>query len=57
MIRVLVVDDNAIFRQGMRQLIDSIPDVEVSAVAGDGASGVDAAPGRGVPATRRTTRS
>ena len=43
MIRVLVVDDNAIFRQGMRQLIDSIPDLEVSAVAGDGAAGVDAA--------------
>jgi DNA-binding NarL/FixJ family response regulator len=43
MIRVLVVDDNAIFRQGMRQLVDSVPDFEVSAVAGDGASGVDAA--------------
>ena len=43
MIRVLVIDDNAIFRQGMRQLIDSIPDLEVSAVAGDGAAGVDAA--------------
>jgi DNA-binding NarL/FixJ family response regulator len=27
----------------MRQLIDSIPDLEVSAVAGDGAAGVDAA--------------
>jgi DNA-binding NarL/FixJ family response regulator len=43
MIRVLVVDDNAIFRQGMRQLVDSVPDFEVSAVAGDGVSGVDAA--------------
>ena len=43
MIRVLVIDDNAIFRQGMRQLIDSIPDLEVAAVAGDGAAGVDAA--------------
>ena len=43
MIRVLVVDDNAVFRQGMRQLVESIPDLEVSAVAGDGASGVDAA--------------
>jgi DNA-binding NarL/FixJ family response regulator len=43
MIRVLVVDDNATFRQGMRQLIDSVPDFEVSAAAGDGASGVDAA--------------
>lgn len=27
----------------MRQLVDSIPGLEVSAVAGDGASGVDAA--------------
>lgn len=43
MIRVLVVDDNAIFRQGMRQLVESIPGLEVTAVAGDGASGVDAA--------------
>jgi DNA-binding NarL/FixJ family response regulator len=43
MIRVLVVDDNAIFRRGMRQLFDSVPDFEVSAEAGDGATGVDAA--------------
>ena len=43
MIRVLIVDDNAIFREGMRRLIDSISDLEVSAVAGDGASGVEAA--------------
>lgn len=43
MIRVLVIDDNAIFRQGMRQLVDSIDGLEVSAVAADGASGVDAA--------------
>jgi DNA-binding NarL/FixJ family response regulator len=45
MIRVLVVDDNAIFRQGMGQLVDSVPDFELSAVAGDGASGVDTALG------------
>jgi DNA-binding NarL/FixJ family response regulator len=43
MIRILVVDDNAIFREGMRRLVDSVADLEVSAVAGDGASGVDAA--------------
>jgi DNA-binding NarL/FixJ family response regulator len=42
-IRVLIVDDNAIFRQGMKHLFESVPDFEVSAVAGDGASGVDAA--------------
>lgn len=43
MIRVLVVDDNAIFRRGMRQLFESVPGFEISADAGDGASGVDAA--------------
>jgi DNA-binding NarL/FixJ family response regulator len=43
MIRVLVVDDSAIFREGMRRLVDSIPGLEVGGVAGDGASGVDAA--------------
>ena len=44
MIRVLVVDDNAIFRQGMQPARSTrSPDLEVSAVAGDGASGVDAA--------------
>jgi DNA-binding NarL/FixJ family response regulator len=42
-IRVLIVDDNAIFRQGMKYLFESVPDLEVSAVAGDGASRVDAA--------------
>lgn len=48
MIRVLIVDDNAIFRQGMKHLFESVPDFEVSAVAGDGASGVDAAVARQV---------
>ncbi|MEO8690589.1 MAG: response regulator transcription factor [Solirubrobacteraceae bacterium] len=43
MIRVLIVDDNAIFRQGMRHLFDSVPDFEVGAAAGDGASAIDAA--------------
>ena len=43
MIRVLIVDDNAIFRQGMQHLFASVPDFEVTAVAGDGAGGVDAA--------------
>ena len=43
MIRVLIVDDNAVFRQGMKHLFESVSDFEVSAVAGDGASGVDAA--------------
>ena len=43
MIRVLIVDDNAVFRQGMKHLFASVPDFEVTAVAGDGAGGVDAA--------------
>jgi len=43
MIRVLVVDDNAVFRDGMKNLFASIDDVEVCGVAGDGASGVSAA--------------
>ena len=43
MIRVLVIDDNAVFRQGMRNLFASIADIEVCGVAGDGAAGVDAA--------------
>lgn len=43
MIRVLIVDDNAVFRRGMKHLFESVPDFEVSAVAGDGAGGVDAA--------------
>ena len=70
MIRVIVVDDNAVFRQGMRDLFAAIEDVEVVAVAGDGATGVDAAlelqpdialmdlamPGvPGIEATRRLT--
>ena len=70
MIRVIVVDDNAVFRQGMRDLFAAIEDVEVVGVAGDGAMGVEAAlelqpdialmdlamPGMpGIEATRRLT--
>jgi DNA-binding NarL/FixJ family response regulator len=69
-IRVIVVDDNAVFRQGMRDLFAAIEEVEVVAVAGDGATGVAAAlelqpdialmdlamPGMpGIEATRRLT--
>ena len=43
MIRVLIVDDNAVFRQGMQNLFASIEDVDVCGVAGDGAAGVGAA--------------
>ena len=43
MIRVLVIDDNAVFRQGMKNLFASIADIEVCGAAGDGAAGVSAA--------------
>ena len=43
MIRVLIIDDNAVFRQGMTNLFASIADIEVCGVAGDGAAGVSAA--------------
>ena len=42
MIRVLIIDDNAVFRQGMKNLFASIEDIEVCGVAGDGAAGVSA---------------
>jgi DNA-binding NarL/FixJ family response regulator len=43
MIRLLVVDDNAVFRRGMQDLFAASEDVEVVGVAADGASGVHAA--------------
>jgi DNA-binding NarL/FixJ family response regulator len=43
MIRVLVIDDNAVFRHGMKNLFASIEDIDVCGVAGDGATGVSAA--------------
>lgn len=43
MIRLLIVDDSAVFRNGLQSLLRTVPDVEVCGVAGDGASGVDAA--------------
>ncbi len=36
MIRVLVVDDHAVFRDGLRELLNHSPDVEVIAEAGTG---------------------
>ena len=71
MIRVLIIDDNAVFRQGMKNLFASIEDIEVCGFAGDGAAGVSAVlelqpdvalmdlamPGMtGIEATRRLTR-
>lgn len=47
-IRVALVDDQALFRTGIRMLIDSQPDLQFVGEAGDGAEGVDssAAPAR-----------
>ena len=43
MIRVLVADDQALVRGGLRKLIDSDPELTVVAEAGDGLQAVDAA--------------
>ncbi len=40
MIRVALVDDQALFRAGIRMLIDSQPDLEVVGEAGDGRDGI-----------------
>lgn len=42
MIRVALVDDQALFRAGIRMLVDSQPDLEVVAEASDGREAVDA---------------
>jgi two-component system response regulator NreC len=42
-IRVLVVDDHALFRQGIVGLLDSQPDIEVVGQAGDARGAVEAA--------------
>ncbi len=41
MIRVAVVDDQALVRMGLRVLFDSEPDTEVVGEAGDGAAGLE----------------
>ncbi len=43
MIKVLIVDDHAVVRQGLHQLIDPQPDIEVVGEADDGASAVQMA--------------
>jgi DNA-binding NarL/FixJ family response regulator len=42
-ISVLLVDDQALFRAGIRMLVDSQPDMTIVAEAGDGAIGLDRA--------------
>jgi DNA-binding NarL/FixJ family response regulator len=41
--RILIADDHAIVRSGLRKLIDAQPDLEVVAEAADGAEAVDTA--------------
>jgi len=41
-IRVALVDDQALFRAGIRMLVDSQPDLEVVAEAADGRAAIDA---------------
>ena len=43
MIRVLIVDDQDLVREGLRTLLDLEPDLEVAGVAADGEAGYEAA--------------
>jgi YesN/AraC family two-component response regulator len=42
-IRILVVDDHAVVREGLRALIDVQPDMELAGEAADGVEAVDRA--------------
>lgn len=44
-IRVALVDDQALFRTGIRMLIDSQPDLRFVGEAGDGAEGSNSSDG------------
>jgi DNA-binding NarL/FixJ family response regulator len=69
--RVMIADDHAMVRRGLRLIVDAQPDLTVVAEAGDGASALEAARGRalelaildvsmpvltGLQAARRLTR-
>src|SRR4029450_7196850 len=41
--RILLADDHAVVREGLRMVLDSAPDLEVVAQAGDGAEAVELA--------------
>src|ERR1700731_707134 len=43
MIRVVVVDDHAVVRLGLRDLLDAIPDIEVVGTASDGQAAISLA--------------
>ena len=47
MIRVLLADDQALIRAGLRLLVDTRPDIEVVGEAADGAEAVELARTRG----------
>ena len=46
--RILIADDHSMVRRGLRLVLDSEPDLEVVAEAGDGAEAVDTALAEGV---------
>jgi DNA-binding NarL/FixJ family response regulator len=48
MTRILLADDHAMVRRGLRLVLDSEPDLEVVAEAGDGAEAVDRALQNGI---------
>lgn len=43
MIRVMLVDDHALMRAGLSQLLSTVPDIEVVSEAGDGVEALDTA--------------
>jgi DNA-binding NarL/FixJ family response regulator len=47
-IRILLADDHALVRQGLRLILDTEPDLEVVAVAADGAEAVEAVASGGI---------
>ena len=42
MIRVLICDDQDLVREGLRAILSTVPDIEVTGLAGDGAEAVEA---------------
>jgi DNA-binding NarL/FixJ family response regulator len=46
--RILLADDHEVVRSGLRMVLDSVPDLEVVAEAGDGAEAVETAVAEGV---------
>jgi NarL family two-component system response regulator LiaR len=41
MVRVLICDDQAIVREGLRTILGTVPDIEIAGVAGDGAEALE----------------